>query len=127
MLRPTDSSSSESLTRGTKRPASALANVDALCVLKAAKIASKDQSRPSKKLALRDFQGIVKNIIGACQRTYRCKIFTIDAFPDIDQELLFVMDSWNDECHRRKITVEMDEDFGKLVRTFSAIDWIFCM
>ena len=71
--------------------------------------------RSSKKVNLSDYEGIIKNIIEACQKAYRCKIFTVDAFPNLELELDFVIECWEDECSRRNVEVEMDENCRKLV------------
>lgn len=79
------------------------------------KTTKRRRSSKSKNLRASDYAGMVKTILVATQKQYRCMIFTQDAFPSPDVELEFATEAWVMQCKRKNVDLDLDDDHFKLV------------
>ncbi|THH16162.1 hypothetical protein EUX98_g9348 [Antrodiella citrinella] len=102
---------SKPTTFGCKRSFVARTDQDTTRVTKSQK------NGPSKSKTLRasDYTGTVKAILTTSQKHYRCLIFTEDVFPDADQEQDFTTGVWVQQCQRKKLDLDLDDDHFKLM------------
>lgn len=65
-----------------------------------------------------DYDDLTKEVIAIAISLYRCKISTVQAFPDRSVELDFVIDAWKMACENQSVQMELTPRISKIVHSF---------